>query len=314
MKLNKTNINFLERLGASVFAYSNGKVDMHYVADLETGMVRNTRNASDLYFVANPATGMKEKSVKALACNFVDLDAGRPTETSYHPLHVVNDFKRKVMKAVASSEFNGLKPTYIVETRNGYHLYWVYDKHVTASTTRLHDWKLIEKYLTARFAHLGADPHVVKPNQLLRVPGSYWHKAWEGNKKYPSFMSTIVPTKKARQTYKFASLLAMAKAGVDEITTAESILSEARTRSSYTPKQDVNASTYQPLNMADESQYSYSASPHRKMTPIDVPPRPTPWSGNEHENREALYDIVAYLRAQNLNHLANKLETYIQSH
>lgn len=307
MKLNKTNTNFLKRLGATVFAYSNGKVDMHYVSDLESGMVKNTRNASDLYFIANPSTGMKEKSVTALACNFVDLDAGRPTETSYHPLHVVNDFKRKVMRSVASSEFIGLKPTYIVETRNGYHLYWVYDKHVTISTTRLHDWKLIEKYLTARFAHLGADPYVVKPNQLLRVPGSYWHKAWEGNSEYSPFMATIVPTKKARQTYKFTSLLAMAKAGVDAITAAEPILSEARTKSSYTPTQDVNSSTRRSPNPIYKSQYSVPQS--RKMTPID----PTPRSNVEYENEEALYDIVAYLRAQNLNHLANKLETYIQS-
>lgn len=304
MKLDKTNANFLNRLGASVFAYSNGKVDMHYTPTLAEGLKMNERGA-DLYFIANPSTGMKEKSVKSLTCNFIDLDAGRPNETSYHSTSVVNAFKKKVMSAVASSEFAGLKPTYIVETRNGYHLYWVYEQSVEATMRNIHDWKLIEKYLIAKFAHLGADPHVNKPNQLLRVPGTYWHKKWSGNKKFPSHMTYILPTKKKRELYNYSELLSLANRGIDEVTKESApIIAVARSRSSYQPHQDVNATKFQPLNMADESQYSYSQPPA-------VAPVP---HCEQAVSRGALTDIVAYLRAQNMNYLASQLDSYLRSH
>jgi hypothetical protein len=292
MKINKSVANFLKAIGTNVYAYSNGKTDMHYVPSLDEGMERNN-HGSDLYFIANPSSGMKESSITSLTSNFVDLDAGRPTETSYHSTKVVDAFKRKVRDALASDEFRDLKPTYIVETRNGYHLYWVYDCSVNATSEMIQRWKVVEKYLTLRFAAYGADPYVIKPNQLMRVPGSYWHKKWSGNKKFPAFLTTIVSTKNRRPLYNFYELERMvANNGRETFIRNEPVLAVNRANSSYKPCQDVNRS-----NKGDY-ECDAAGSENRQIGSV---------------NTKVLTDVRNMLKNMGMSYMADKVSDVITS-
>ncbi|WP_368780799.1 DNA-primase RepB domain-containing protein [Alicyclobacillus fastidiosus] len=67
-----------------------------------------------------------------------------------------------------------LKPSYVVETRNGLHVYWVLNAGATVEQFKECQRRLI--------AHFGADPKVKNPARLLRVPGTYWCK--EPNNKF----------------------------------------------------------------------------------------------------------------------------------
>lgn len=300
MKLSKTNLNFLSRIGASVFACSNGKTDMRYVPSLEEGLKQNTNYDADLYFIANPSTGMKESSVRELSCNFVDFDAGRPTETSYFDNKTVKKYKDKVIRAVLSAEFRDLRPTYIVETRNGYHMYWVYDTRVTATASNLHKWKLIEKYLVTRFANLGADQFVIKPNQLLRVPGSMWRKRWEGCVQFTSVETRILETKKIRPTYKFTNLVKLAERDIDSFSDNVLVAKSLKERSSYQPSQDVNRGERFPKIIQSKKKTLEESDTSDVEETSD-------------DNTQFLLEVVALLKAIGMTQMSSKLSKIIKN-
>lgn len=80
-----------------------------------------------------------------------------------------------------------VKPSWIVDTRNGYQCYWMFDnksKKFIGNNRTL--WNGLQKKLVNYF---GADARAIKPNQILRVPYTWWNKSWE--KKVPYFTSIV---------------------------------------------------------------------------------------------------------------------------
>jgi P4 family phage/plasmid primase-like protien len=73
-----------------------------------------------------------------------------------------------------------LPPTAIVETKNGYHIYWLLDEPTYKDdmsdlewTTFLHSWRNAEERLVSYF---NADKQVKDVTRILRVPNSYYWK------------------------------------------------------------------------------------------------------------------------------------------
>lgn len=132
----------------------------------------------DVYFVANPSKGFKKEDVTYLSTNFVDLDCGRAKNGEYKSVKDVSAFKKKAMARIAKLDCP--KPTAIVETRNGYHVYYSY-KPIKADAHNRSLWEKKQNFLFNFFKDFGCDPKVLKPNQLLRVPYTLWHKKWSGN-------------------------------------------------------------------------------------------------------------------------------------
>lgn len=139
----------------------------------------NNISNHDVYFVVNPAKGFKKEDIKQLSTNFVDLDCGRDKNGKYKQPKVVNAFKAKALKRI--KEFSA-KPTAIVETRNGFHVYYSYAP-VSANAKNRADWEKKQNALFNFFKDYGCDAKVLKPNQLMRVPYTMWHKKWSGNNK-----------------------------------------------------------------------------------------------------------------------------------
>ncbi len=139
----------------------------------------NNSSNHDVYFVVNPTNGFKKEDVKQLSTNFVDLDCGRDKNGKYKQLKIVNSFKAKALKRI--KEFS-VKPTAIVETRNGFHVYYSYAP-VSANAKNRADWEKKQNALFNFFKDYGCDAKVLKPNQLMRVPHTVWHKKWSGNNK-----------------------------------------------------------------------------------------------------------------------------------
>jgi hypothetical protein len=142
--------------------------------------IKETENTDrDLYFYVNGYATIDE--VRSHKTCFVDLDAGRGADGKYLPSRQVNVAKAGFIKQIGAFP---LVPTWIVETRNGYQVYWVL-KESARRVSRI-VWNGLQKKLAN---HFGGDTLAIKPNQLLRVPFTWWQKPWES--KAPFFANLL---------------------------------------------------------------------------------------------------------------------------
>lgn len=162
---------------------------MNHTDNLNEATGANIDNHSDVYFYVNG--GRKIYAIKEFTCCFCDMDAGRDSEGKYFKPSVVMTKKKHFLKKI--NDFS-VKPSWVVDTRNGYQCYWLFDdasrKMVGSNKTF---WNGLQKKLVNYF---GGDPRAIKPNQIYRVPYTWWRKEWE--KKAPYF-SSILPGSDGRR-------------------------------------------------------------------------------------------------------------------
>jgi hypothetical protein len=142
----------------------------------------NVSNHSDVYFYVNG--GRKLYAIKQFTCCFCDMDAGRDEQGSYFKPSIVMQKKKDFLDAI--NDFP-VKPSWVVDTRNGYQCYWIFDdasRNIVGHNKTF--WNGLQKKLVNYF---GGDPRAIKPNQIYRVPYTWWRKEWE--KKAPYFTSLL---------------------------------------------------------------------------------------------------------------------------
>ena len=178
---------FLESFNQNhIYAYNGNprkKIsNMNHTNNLNEALQANVDNHSDVYFYVNG--GRKLYAIKQFTCCFCDMDAGRDTDGKYFKPSIVITKKKQFLKKI--NEFP-VKPSWVVDTRNGYQCYWIFDdasrKIVGHNKTF---WNGLQKKLVNYF---DGDPRAIKPNQIYRVPYTWWRKEWE--KKAPYFTSLL---------------------------------------------------------------------------------------------------------------------------
>lgn len=155
---------------------------MNHTNDLNDALQANVNNHSDVYFYVNG--GRKLYAIKQFTCCFCDMDAGRDNEGKYFKPSVVMTKKKQFLKKI--NEFP-VKPSWVVDTRNGYQCYWIFDdasRKIVGNNRTF--WNGLQKKLVNYF---GGDPRAIKSNQIYRVPYTWWRKEWE--KKAPYFTSIL---------------------------------------------------------------------------------------------------------------------------
>ena len=155
---------------------------MNHTNDPNEAIKANLVNHSDVYFYVNG--GRKLYAIKQFTCCFCDMDAGRDNEGKYFKPSIVMNKKKQFLTKINSFP---VKPSWVVDTRNGYQCYWIFDdasrKIVGHNKTF---WNGLQKKLVNYF---DGDPRAIKPNQIYRVPYTWWRKEWE--KKAPYFTSLL---------------------------------------------------------------------------------------------------------------------------
>ena len=155
---------------------------MNHTNDANEAIDANRDKGADVYFYVNG--GRKLYAIKQFTCCFCDMDAGRDDQGKYFKPSVVMTKKKQFLKKI--NEFS-VKPSWVIDTRNGYQCYWIFDdasrKIVGGNKTF---WNGLQKKLVNYF---GGDPRAIKPNQIYRVPYTWWRKGWEG--KAPYFTSIL---------------------------------------------------------------------------------------------------------------------------
>jgi P4 family phage/plasmid primase-like protien len=151
----------------------------------------------EAYFSVNGFKGApdaKKENCTSINSFFVDIDGRKNVQE-------LEDIKKR------------LTPSYILETKNGYHLYWLLDEPIfKAEVTEgewisaVQRWERIEQTVVAT---LKADPVVKDITRILRIPGTlYWKKsgdAWKGGiENAPFKIEGIFKNESAR--YSFAEM------------------------------------------------------------------------------------------------------------
>lgn len=179
---------FINSFGRNnIFCYNNNPrvklSGMNHTTNIDDIIAANIKTNADAYFYVNGHR--KKDEVKVVRACYVDLDAGRDDKGQYHAPKKVMKIKEVFLKKI--SEF-GVKPSWIVDTRNGYQLYWILnDKdHKLGLTANKKYWNGIQKKLANYF---NADIRAMKINQIFRIPFTWWRKPWEGK---TSYFSTLL--------------------------------------------------------------------------------------------------------------------------
>lgn len=118
----------------------------------------------EVYFVPNSG-GYKDADINKVNTVFIDLDCGRDTNKNYYSFDVVKGYKQKKLDELDRFIY---KPSYVIETRNGFHCYWLVHSEATISQFKECEGRLI--------SYFDADVQVKNPARLLRVPDTYWCK------------------------------------------------------------------------------------------------------------------------------------------
>ncbi|MGB9856213.1 MAG: CHC2 zinc finger domain-containing protein [Caldisericum exile] len=109
--------------------------------NLKNELKRLNKEGYNIYFVVNSG-GYKDKEINKINALFIDIDT---KENKLNELMAFN-----------------LPPSYVVETKNGYHAYWLLNDNATVE-----EFKLCEELLINYF---NADKQVKNPARLMRLP------------------------------------------------------------------------------------------------------------------------------------------------
>lgn len=182
----KTAKDFMKFLGSALaVAPKSGLVKNSPMEIVDSSKLRYHMD-KDLYFIVNPG-GTKQRDISRLAANYIDLDAGRDAKGNYFDMRTVNRKKAAMLKKISTFP---LKPSAIVETRNGYQVYW---KLVGTPNMAqyLPTWNKIQRSIYSFFHEVGADAKTIKVNQIMRLPFTTWYKQYEKKKPFQVNLHTF---------------------------------------------------------------------------------------------------------------------------
>lgn len=147
----------------------------------------------DIYTVVQESVGFKDDDVRSSRWYIADWDAGRGSDGKYYSDTEVRSLKDIKLLELKQWVKDGkmLMPTLVVESRNGFHMYWeVSDPSVLSwegdmkkDLGELDRFKVMNVYRATILSiskHLKTDPIIINPARILRVPGLNWMKTTEG--------------------------------------------------------------------------------------------------------------------------------------
>lgn len=205
-KYKKPILSFLKYFNNPTLCYAfNGERSSKMINGITLDeLLERNEQGKDAYFYVNNG-GTKIEQVNLINCLFIDLDVGRDANGNYYTDTEVKSKKYSLKIAV---EKFPIKPTFVVETRNGFHVYWIIkngyklSNTVTKRNKQVDSWRKLEYKLLNYFSNYGADKWVVRLNQILRLPYTNWYKAWTGLDKH----LTKIIVSNPRNTYTFEQL------------------------------------------------------------------------------------------------------------
>lgn len=150
--------------------------------ELNVKLRKYNEDGYDVYFVVNSG-GTHNYEINKINAVYIDFDCGKDKSNNnqYYSLDVVQKFKDECIKKVDSFKF---KPSHIVETRNGIHVYWAVENGTVEQFEQCQE-QLIN--------YFDSDQAVKTVERIMRLPDFYWTK--DINNK---FLSSVIATNKVK--------------------------------------------------------------------------------------------------------------------
>jgi hypothetical protein len=135
----------------------------YYYDEIENELRKYNEQGYNIYFTVNSG-GTKKNQINKINAFFIDCDCGRDDNDNYFDLETVKQYKEKKLQRVQEFE---LQPSFIVDTRNGYHIYWLVDN------AKVENFEEAQKKLIYYFK---SDERAFTLQFIMRLPGYYWTK------------------------------------------------------------------------------------------------------------------------------------------
>jgi hypothetical protein len=136
----------------------------YYDKEMENELQQLNTEGCNIYFVVN-AGGTKSSEINRITAVYIDYDAGKDENNKYLSLDDVDRYKKERLEFINTFKH---KPSMIVETRNGLHVYWLINEGATMSEFEECQLRLIN--------YFHSDSAVKTPERLMRLPNYYWMK------------------------------------------------------------------------------------------------------------------------------------------
>lgn len=174
--------------------YNEAKQKLQYLND----------QGKDICFIVNSGGTQNADITKINAC-FGDWDCGKTKDGFYLPLNQVQQKKENFRTILDSFP---LKPSYLIDTRNGYHFYWI------MNNCTIDQYSTLQSLIISSF---NSDPSVNKLAQVMRLPGYKWRKKQES---YDSYDVRIIECNHIRYSFddlykSFSSFLSSSSSSSD---------------------------------------------------------------------------------------------------
>lgn len=149
----------------------------------------------DVYFIPNIGTGFTNADITKITAQFADYDCGRDAEGKYYPTEHVAEWKKQTLSKLKEQVQQGviLEPSIIVETRNGFAVYWLY---VYTESVTPHAFQALQKAIAHQ---LNTDKSINNPARVMRLPFFQWRKINEGLDPFYCRVIKFTPEKRYTQ-------------------------------------------------------------------------------------------------------------------
>jgi hypothetical protein len=137
----------------------------------------NSKKNKDICYIVNSG-GTTNDSITRINAVFLDWDCGKDDDKNYFPIEMV---KEKKMLFLPILQRFPLRPSFVVETRNGFQTYWLVTPDITKE-----QFIDIQKRIAYYFK---GDPEIINPCRVMRLPGYNWVKP---HKNCPPFPVNVV--------------------------------------------------------------------------------------------------------------------------
>lgn len=176
LKLQLKSQKFLEKFSNTLYCYIPDHNDKLPVIHSEILDLNKQKDGYGIFFTVNGFTGGKRTSETLTNINgfFCDIDYPDKVNKTAESIRL---YKQDILMEMVA---DGLVPTYIVETKNGFHVYWMLPEPIFLNTLNEEQqnrlrilYRDIEEAILKRF---DGDPGAKDVARVLRVPGTIHQK------------------------------------------------------------------------------------------------------------------------------------------
>lgn len=130
---------------------------------LKQQLINYNSQGFNIYYVVNSG-GTHNQDINHINAVFIDFDCGKNENNQYYSLDVTKKFKQEKLNIIHNFK---IKPTFVIETRNGLHVYWCINNGT------------IDEYLECQerlINYFKSDNSIKDLARIMRLPDYYWCK------------------------------------------------------------------------------------------------------------------------------------------